>query len=261
MPSAYAHYRFGTEILPGLPADVRRPIQRFRRMFDMGLQGPDPFFYYNILTKTTVGNLGKSLHSMSGQAFFTTVCRRYQQDPSEAGEAYLYGLLCHYCLDSVCHPFIKAIDAEGKVPHVELETEFDRFLLARDGKTPPHTYNRGRHISLSKGECVTVSGFYPPVTPANMHKSVSHMAEILKFLASPRGPKRTALKAAISVTGEKFSQHVMPPMANPKCAPFDEELMVLYTQALDRFPVLAEQFTAHLTYNAPLGEDFVAPFS
>ena len=260
MPSAYAHYRFGTEILPGLPADVRRPIQRFRRMFDMGLQGPDPFFYYNILMNTPVGSLGKKLHAMTGQEFFAMVCRRYRQEPTEAGEAYLYGLLCHYCLDSLCHPFIREISAEGKIGHTELETEFDRFLLAADGKTPPHTHDRSRHITLSKGECVTVSGFFPPATPADIHRSVSHMAAILKFLASPRGPKRTALNAAISITGDKFSQHVMPPMANPNCAHLDEELMGLYQKALEAYPALAEQLTAHLTYNATLGEAFAAPF-
>ena len=45
MPSSYAHYRFGKQILAQMPADVKRSIQRFRRMFDMGLQGPDIFFY------------------------------------------------------------------------------------------------------------------------------------------------------------------------------------------------------------------------
>ncbi len=43
MPSTYAHYRMGAALLPMLPADVRRVIQRFRRLFDVGLHGPDIF--------------------------------------------------------------------------------------------------------------------------------------------------------------------------------------------------------------------------
>ena len=49
MPSLYAHNRFGRQLLPGLPADVRRPIQRCHSLYDMGLQGPDFFFYDSYL--------------------------------------------------------------------------------------------------------------------------------------------------------------------------------------------------------------------
>lgn len=41
MPASYAHYRFGKQVLPALPAEIRQNIQRFRRLYDMGLQGPD----------------------------------------------------------------------------------------------------------------------------------------------------------------------------------------------------------------------------
>ena len=260
MPGNYAHYRFGAELLKSMPADVRRTVNRHRALYDVGLHGPDIFFYYNPALKTNVGSLGYKFHRQSGRDFFTRVCKRHRLEPSEPARAYLYGLLAHYCLDQVCHPFIHTHTDEGPIGHTELETEFDRFLLAADGKMPPHTHDRSRHITLSKGECVTVSGFFPPATPADIHRSVSHMAAILKFLASPRGPKRTALNAAISITGDKFSQFVMPPMANPNCAHLDEELMGLYQKALEAYPALAEQLTAHLTYNATLGEAFAAPF-
>ena len=52
MTANYAHYRFGKQLLPQLPADVRQCIQRFRRMYDMGLHGPDIFFYHNPLMKS-----------------------------------------------------------------------------------------------------------------------------------------------------------------------------------------------------------------
>lgn len=260
MPSHYAHYRFGTQILPGLPADIRRPVQRFRRLFDVGLHGPDLFFYYNILMNTPVGNLGKKFHAQSGIDFFTMVCRRHRLEPTEAGQAYLYGLLAHYCLDSTCHPFINSIAEEGKIGHVELETEFDRFLLTQDGKTPAHTFDCSRHMKLTKGECVTVSGFFPPSTPANIHQSVSNMAGLVKWLASPNGPGRTALNAAVSITGDKFKEYVMGPLPNSNCAHLDEELMGLYNRALEKYPAMVEELTAHLTYNASLGEDFTASF-
>ena len=45
MPSDYAHYRFGAAMLSAMPADLRRPANRFRQMYDMGLHGPDIFTY------------------------------------------------------------------------------------------------------------------------------------------------------------------------------------------------------------------------
>ena len=59
MPANYAHYRFGKQLLPGMDAETARSIQRFRRLYDMGLHGPDFFFYYNPLIKTAAGELVK----------------------------------------------------------------------------------------------------------------------------------------------------------------------------------------------------------
>ena len=50
MPSTYAHYRFGVGLLTTMPGDVRRTIQRFRRRFDVGLHGPDIFYYQSALS-------------------------------------------------------------------------------------------------------------------------------------------------------------------------------------------------------------------
>ena len=98
MPANYAHYRFGKQLLSGMCPNDRRSIQRFRRLYDMGLHGPDIFFYYNPLIKTATGQLGGVFHAQSGQEFFARVCA---QAGSEAGRVYLLGLLGHYCLDSL----------------------------------------------------------------------------------------------------------------------------------------------------------------
>ena len=88
MPGSYAHYRFGCQLLPTLPANIRRPVQRFRRMFDMGLHGPDLFFYHNIFVDDSLKKLGQKLHHMTGREFFTLVCRRLRLESSEAGQGF-----------------------------------------------------------------------------------------------------------------------------------------------------------------------------
>lgn len=257
MPANYAHYRFGVLSLPYLPADVRRPIQRFRQMYDVGLHGPDLFYYYSPFAKTTAGELGARFHGETGRECFTRVCGQLRKNPTEAGLAYLYGLLAHYCLDSALRPLVRAETAEGNLSPVELEVEFDRFLLDTDGKTPPCTQNTASHIRLTRGECVTVSEFYPPATPANISHSVKNMALAGKFLA---GKNRKLLKNMVTVLAEEDAQRLMPEHANPKCLHLDKAMFDLYNQALERYPSMVEQLTAYMNYAAPLGEDFDETF-
>ena len=109
MPSTYAHYRFGVALLPTLPGDVRRTIQRFRRLFDVGLHGPDIFYFQNSVIKSGGFSLGVKYHEMTGKSLFPRLCRLVRLEKSEAAQAYLYGLLCHYCLDARLHPIITLV--------------------------------------------------------------------------------------------------------------------------------------------------------
>ena len=157
MPASYAHYRFGKQVLSFLPADARQCVQRFRRMYDMGLQGPDIFFFYNPFLKTAVGTLDSTFHSQSGRDFFPAAC---VQATTEAARAYLYGLLAHYCLDSVSHAGLPHAEGSRAVP----EAEFDRYLLELDSVPLPHTYDLSPKLKLTRGECMTVATFYPGAT-------------------------------------------------------------------------------------------------
>lgn len=260
MPSHYAHYRFGAQLIHEMPAAVRRPVQRFRQLFDVGLHGPDLFFYHNIFIRDSAVELGHKFHEQTGTEFFTRVCKRMRLEPTEAGRAYLYGVLAHYCLDSICHPFVNEQTADDKIGHVELETEFDRYLLVLDGKQPPNTFDCSPHMKLTRGECITVADFFYPATPGMVNMSIRNMAGIVKWLASPKGMRRNALKTAVKVTGDKFSQHVMSRTPNGNCSHLDEPMMALYEQAVQAYPVMLEQMLAHMDHNAPLGELFEKPF-
>lgn len=261
MPSQYTHYRFGAQLIGQLPADIRRTCQRFRQLFDVGLHGPDIFFYHNIFLEDNGVKLGKKFHAQTGTDFFTRVCKRLRLEPTEAGRAYLYGVLAHYCLDSLCHPFVNEQAAEGKIGHTELEKEFDRYLLVLDGKRPPHTFDFSPHMRLTPGECETVADFYSPATPVMIRTSVKNMAACIKFLQSPKGFRRNTLNAAIKVTGKKFAQQVIPRSPNHNCEHLDEPMMALYEQALALYPVLLEQLLAHMDHNEELGAAFEKTFS
>lgn len=257
MPSHYAHYRFGAKVIDALPPELQRSVRQFRRMYDVGLHGPDIFFYHNIFFKDSIVSLGKKYHNLTGEEFFTPICKHLRLEPNEAALAYLCGLLTHYCLDSVVHPLVLEQTGDGNIGHVELETEFDRSLLLLDGKRQPNTFDCSPHIRLTKGECATVAKFYG-TSPNAVDTSVRGMAASVKLLAMPNGNLRRFIESA---AGPELRQHFMDRTANRKCAHLTEPLLALYSQALERFPAMVCALQAHMSHNAPLGELFGHTFN
>lgn len=259
MPSTYAHYRFGVGLLPSLPGDARRTIQRFRRLFDVGLHGPDIFYYSLPLVKSGLRFLGIKYHEQSGKEFFQRACRALRMERSEAAQAYLYGVLCHYCLDVYLHPFV-AQNASDTISHQQIEAEFDRFLLETDGKVPPCAQDLSPHLKLTPGEWETVAKFYPPATASHVRDSLQNMARLTKLMAVPEGARRTLLEKTMTMMGKDLADLLIPAEPNLNCTQLNPALMDRYQAALEAFPGMLSQLQAHMTYSAAFEEDFDAPF-
>ena len=256
MSAIYAHYRFGAAMLEQMPADVCRTAKRQRRMYDAGLQGPDLFFFYRPVFSTKVGRLGSRFHRQTGREFFSRLCRSLRLDPTEEGQAYLYGALCHYVLDSRSHPLVEKLSWEGIASHSRLEAEFDRYLLEKDGKDPPWGMKLTKHLHLTDRECGIVSGFYPGTDGRIIRESLQSMVKIRKAMEMPKGPARSAVIKTVSMASETFRDMVVTPEPDPVCRQWNAPLMEAYQQAEKQFPEMLLQLGAHLTYNAPLGEKF-----
>ena len=138
MPAGYAHYRFGTQIFPRLPADVRTAVSRHRALFDVGLHGPDFLFFHSFFKKTALYRLGSAYHQKSGRDFFSAACAHVKAQASEAAASYLYGLLAHYCLDCGC-----------QTAEVSFNNEEERIKAAEHAAM---MWNIGKVISIGRGE-------------------------------------------------------------------------------------------------------------
>lgn len=162
------------------------------------------------------------------------------------------------CLDSVCHPYVEKKDADGSARHVELESEFDRYLLESDGVVLPHTYDGSAHMRLTRGECVTVALFYPPATPANINACVRNMARATRFLV---GKNRKRVQRLLRLTrSPAIEDQLMPEHGDDRWLWMDSEMLVLYNRALKRYPGLLSQLDEHMRTGEPLGQDFAPAF-
>lgn len=256
MPATYAHYRFGAQMLRQMPGDLSRTAKRYRRLFDVGLHGPDLFFFYRPVFSTKVGRLGHKFHMQTGREFFGRVCRNLRLEPSEAGQVYMYGVLCHYVLDACCHPLVVQADWEGPVSHSRIEAEFDRFLMEQDGINPPKEMRLTKHMTLTEPECGIVARFYPGTDKTVIRDSLRGMVTIRKILEMPEGPVRDALTKTMSVGSQTFRDMIVNSLPDPQCADLNQQLFDRYRQAAGVFPEMLLKLSAHLTYNAPLGEEF-----
>ena len=254
MPANYAHQRFGRQILKAMPADARQCIQRFRRMYDMGLHGPDIFFYYNPWWKTTVGDMGKAFHRQKGQEFFSAACKAAS---TEAARAYLYGLLAHYCLDSHCHPLVNQLSGIGEARHSQLESEFDRFLLVQDGETSPERYDTGKKLKLTRGECMTVAEFYPGAEGGHISHCIRSMTFSTRFFTSGNTARRKVLLERIK---PGLSDQMIPAEENEELSFYVGELKALYDSAAEAYPRLLAQLTAYMENGEALDGDFERDF-
>ena len=247
-------------MLRQMPGDLSRTAKRCRRLFDVGLHGPDLFFFYRPVFSTKTGRLGHKFHMQTGREFFSRVCRNLRLEPSEAGQAYVYGVLCHYVLDAYCHPLVVQADWEGPASHSRIEAEFDRFLMEQDGIRPPAQMRLTKHMALTEPECAVVSRFYPGTDPKVIQESLRGMVTIRKILEMPEGPVREALTKTMSVGSHTFRDMIVGSEPDAVCGHLNMPLYERYQQAAGVFPQMLLKLSAHLTYNALLGEEFAPIF-
>ena len=253
MPSTYAHYRMGSRVLPRLDPEIQTCIRRSRHLYELGLHGPEFLFFNDPIRKDRLYHLGSIIHKAPGREFFESAREQLRRHPSPKGLAYVYGVLAHFQLDSLCHPFINRKALEGVAGHTEMESEFDRWLLEQDGK--PYTYPIAGHIRLdSPAEAAQIARFYPDLTPKQVKTCLRHYRFIMDFCTAPRGLRRTLIGQ--DVFSHMANEFMMTTTANLRCETLTPEIFSRYRQAEDRFPAMARQFQAFLTRGTPLGPEF-----
>ena len=111
MPGFTTHYIGGILTLSDFQrCNLKKSISSHRYAYQLGLQGPDIFFYnlFDLLSKSHPP-LGAIMHTKKTGLFIQNCLDTIKSSPKENQSilgAYLSGFLCHYCLDIQCHPYI-----------------------------------------------------------------------------------------------------------------------------------------------------------
>lgn len=197
MPAHYAHYVFGSKVTRKLPGEIKEIINRDSDSVDaylLGFQGPDPLAFYKPWFPNEINREGNMIHDRSGRFFFARALVYQHEEPCNARCAYLLGFMCHYMLDSACHPLVTRYMAKEGVTHALVEREFDTTLIEKNGKDP-----RGLDLSVvvptNKDLGEIISPLYHSAGSTRMQESIVSMKRILDLMASPDdGFRRRAFK-------------------------------------------------------------------
>lgn len=234
MPAAYAHRRFGEDVLARLPENAQKIINRHRELFDLGLHGPDLLFYYGPLSSNPVSRQGSERHAAPALEFFRAAGELLRCRDDEALLACCWGFICHFSLDVHCHGYINELAASGGPGHAEAEADFDRALLAESGREL-RPKNITGHIRPSGRNARIISEFFPGVTAGQMRLALYGMKAELAFLSTQNRCVRGLVKTALKLSGSyaRLGPMLMSSRPNARCAESSRRLRELYTEAVD----------------------------
>mgnify|MGYP000590311001 CR=1 FL=1 len=229
MPGFTTHYIFGMKAYNDMPfTPLKHTIAKYRWLYQLGLQGPDMFFYnIPILRHRDYRNVGSYMHEHKVNAFFECCLRRIgtirSRQQQEEAISYLAGFINHYIADSICHPYVYGrigypVDAPTSMyhgMHAHLENELDAILLWKYKKKKPSEFNQTATICLNGQEIQFISHFlascinetyYPityrnnfQVTPAMVHRSIWALRFGCRTLSDKNGKKKFSIAQVESI--------------------------------------------------------------
>ncbi len=236
MPAIFTHVRFGNEVAATLPEGLRGLIERHPAAFYLGTQGPDILFYHKLTkskAKNPVRKKGWDMHALPAAPFFERVARLLIQNPDEENRAYALGFLCHFTLDSHCHPFIDEHSVDG-LSHGKIEAELDKFSLRTVGY-PTRGFNAAT-LFFPCEEGRRASALLLDVPEENMQVAISSMRKINGLLSHKRGIVHGFCHAALRLAGmnKSFGEMFLYKKDDERCKALLPTLSTLFDEAVGK---------------------------
>ena len=250
MPAIYAHNRFGAEVSKLVKEDLKEIIEKYYPQYQIGLQGPDLFFFYRPWGHNPVNRYGVHLHGTSALPFFEhagKVVRHKGRDSREY--AYLLGFICHFILDSECHPYVEQMIDETGVQHLEIEEEFEKKLIRMDGGDGV-SYPMADLIPTGSETAQAIAPFYAKgITARIVEQSLKDFRTVKRLFRRPGALGQFVINTLMKLAGqyEKMKGLMLQRCDNPSCASSNEGLMKHYETAIEVAVRMMENFDAALS--------------
>lgn len=164
MPAATTHIEFAKDVYHALPIEEKKQITNLN-LFYLGAQGPDLFFFSHAgIPPLSLSKYGHQMHNEKIEEVINFFLYYAYGTPLMD---YVKGYLCHYAMDSLCHPIIRHYariwatnkDMHEGEAHVTIEAYLDVYVLDQKNKTIDD-YNVHNDLSISKKDCKMLANIY-----------------------------------------------------------------------------------------------------
>ena len=133
MPALYTHYAFGNDVLNKVNKNLKEAIEKNKSYYNMFNQGFDNLYYYPFKWNY-YRDFGISCHKKKIDEFFKNainyIIDNNLQDDSTCTNM-IYGIINHYTLDTIVHPYINYQVTNLNIPHTKIEFIYDAHLFKR----------------------------------------------------------------------------------------------------------------------------------
>ena len=211
MPGFLTHYLAGQKLKECLGGESQKILSVHEKLFNLGCQGPDIFFYYfpGLLYKHTRG-LGATMHNSNLSLFILDMANQCRLGKSGAVFAYTCGFVMHYALDSAAHPYVYArtttkgvSEVKNSADHRLFETAIDIVMLKRLFDKKPNDLKQAELIKTPKASLheaahsmssaiATIYG--KAISRSQTYSAMKFMQRFTWFLQTKKGRRKRILR-------------------------------------------------------------------
>ncbi|MCL2405702.1 MAG: zinc dependent phospholipase C family protein [Defluviitaleaceae bacterium] len=219
MPGFLTHYIGGQSVLEVVGPKIGSYISPASKLYNLGAQGPDIFFYYipGFITSRIRG-IGTQMHESDLGLFFMYMANIIKNSKSPAQRqivfAYVAGFLVHYAIDVHTHGYVYSRTQDTHKmqeasKHRHFETSIDVLMLKHTHGTKPGDYKQWQLISpkkvLLRVAAASTSDAIREVynrktTPVDVYRAMETMAQFTRYLQSSSGRRKRWLGRAEDMT-------------------------------------------------------------
>ena len=196
MPGFFANYIAGQKVYENLSDAAKQVIDKRKRVFDLGLQGPDFFLYYGAPLKgdTGIHRMTMMLRERSVDEWFSLIYRyiaKQEEADKEIILPYFYGYLINYAVSCAVNPYILYrggfITPNAPLPHrfdlyrKRIVNQIDEAILKKYMNKTPQDMKVDELFWVSYDELLEVCRIYPVNIKTVYGKDVSREEAIKSY--------------------------------------------------------------------------------
>lgn len=252
MPLTYAHYRFGMKCKSKLSLDLQKIINENIDYYNYGCQGPDIFYYYNLLKENKVKSYGKQIHSRETVDILEMFKINMQKIKNrDSALAYILGYITHFLLDSYCNTYIFKASNEKNISFNVINKELDKYFYNKD-KLNINGFNISSVFKPSKDIVIMLSNLFNNFNESIYKQIVYDYKTKLYLLKDGNSYKNKSIYYISKLINNKELQEYSSQDKSIECFPFCIRCDKYFEIAAVHYPILINNFMDYLTKNIPL---------